>query len=195
MVISCASGRNFITVNGTVQKETTTTKRCYRCHIVKGVRAFTQRVDDRHYAMCRACVSEILSQRGDTRKRRLPHTDSHRICYLCRRELPNTNFTKRSNGTFFSACKDCNRHVFAQRRRARLLAAGGSYTLEQWQTLVSLYVRCPRCMRPWPAIPPRAGDGVIITTDHIVAISRGGSNTIENIQPLCYSCNSKKGAR
>ncbi len=34
-----------------------------------------------------------------------------------------------------------------------------------------------------------------LTADHIVPVSQKGSNTIENIQPLCMNCNSKKGAK
>lgn len=170
-------------------------RKCYRCRVVKPIEAFTQRVDDRHYTMCRACVSEILTKRDGPKKRRLKHSATDRMCYLCRRTLPNASFTRRSNGAFFSACKDCNRHVFAQRRRARMNAADGSYTLKEWESLVALYEHCPLCLRSWSEIPVPPAGGRIITADHIVAISRGGSNRIENIQPLCYSCNSRKGAR
>lgn len=34
-----------------------------------------------------------------------------------------------------------------------------------------------------------------LTVDHIVPVSRGGGNEDENLQTLCRSCNSRKGAR
>lgn len=71
----------------------------------------------------------------------------------------------------------------------------GDYTLEEWQNLVAKYDRCPDCGRLWNEIPILIGRKSPITVDHIVAIAAGGSNTIDNIRPLCYSCNSKKGPR
>ena len=34
-----------------------------------------------------------------------------------------------------------------------------------------------------------------LSLDHIIAYSRGGEDTVENLQTMCVSCNSKKGAR
>jgi hypothetical protein len=34
-----------------------------------------------------------------------------------------------------------------------------------------------------------------LTVDHVYPVSRGGGDEIENLQTLCHSCNSKKGAR
>lgn len=36
-------------------------------------------------------------------------------------------------------------------------------------------------------------DFVMITVDHILPKSRGGSNDIGNLQPMCQHCNSRKG--
>jgi hypothetical protein len=113
---------------------------CYLCRVEKRLSDFTPRIDDRYYNMCKQCVSRILTCREPGgKKTRLHHSDTHRTCYLCRRVLPVDQFTSRSNGTYFSGCKQCNRHVFAQRRRARLLGAGGSYSTAEWILLLSEY--------------------------------------------------------
>ncbi len=125
---------------------------------------------------------------------RLIHTATHRTCYLCRRVQPVDQFTRRTNGTYFSACKECNRNVFAQRRRSRIAGGGGSFSTAQWTALLARYDHCPGCGRRWEDIPPTPG-GFVVTRDHIVPVSRGGSSDIENIRPLCYSCNSRKGPR
>lgn len=72
-----------------------------------------------------------------------------------------------------------------EKRRALWLNAGGSHTFEEWETLRAQYNwTCPSCKKQEPRI--------ILTEDHIIPLSRGGSNNIENIQPLCRSCNCKK---
>lgn len=74
------------------------------------------------------------------------------------------------------------------KRRARILSNGGTYTAEQWRALCAQYDHtCLRCGQREPTIK--------LTPDHVVPLSRGGSNDISNIQPLCGSCNTSKGAR
>lgn len=75
--------------------------------------------------------------------------------------------------------------LMAHKRRVREIEAGGSYTIGEWETLKAQYNwTCPCCKRTEDEAP--------LTVDHIIPISRGGSNNIENIQPLCKSCNSRK---
>ena len=70
-------------------------------------------------------------------------------------------------------------------RKARLRGSPGSYTKKQWEQLCEHYQhRCLCCHRQEP-----------LTADHIIPVSKGGVNTIDNIQPLCMPCNSSKGTK
>jgi 5-methylcytosine-specific restriction endonuclease McrA len=71
------------------------------------------------------------------------------------------------------------------RRRARLRGAGGTYTAAEWQALCEKYGnRCLACGCDGP-----------LTVDHVVPITRGESNSIDNLQPLCRPCNQRKGTQ
>lgn len=67
-----------------------------------------------------------------------------------------------------------------QRRRS-----AGVLTAADWQAVLELYGS--NCLACGSDAPP--------TIDHVAPISKGGSNTIGNVQPLCMSCNNRKGTK
>lgn len=76
-------------------------------------------------------------------------------------------------------------NFYAMQYNNQKRANGGSFSQDEWVTLQSKYnFKCLSC-----GITPQR-----LTVDHVIPISLGGSNNIENIQPLCKSCNSKKQA-
>lgn len=70
-------------------------------------------------------------------------------------------------------------------RRMRLKNIEGSFTLKEWrQKKKEFRYTCPICGRKEPEIK--------LSIDHIIPITKNGTNWILNIQPLCRSCNSRK---
>ena len=70
-------------------------------------------------------------------------------------------------------------------RNVRMANAKGSHTSQQWLDLCKSFDdRCLSC-----------GKRGRLSEDHIIPISRNGTDYISNIQPLCISCNCKKGTQ
>jgi len=72
------------------------------------------------------------------------------------------------------------------RRRARVKGAVGSFTREEWRDLKLAHGGC--CA--YCGMKTKK-----LSVDHVVPLSKGGTNYISNIKPACRSCNSRKGNR
>jgi 5-methylcytosine-specific restriction endonuclease McrA len=73
-------------------------------------------------------------------------------------------------------------------RQDRILSNGGAYSTKEWTDLCEAYnYTCLCCERKEPEIK--------LTPDHVVPLVLGGSSNIDNIQPLCETCNKVKGVK
>ena len=76
---------------------------------------------------------------------------------------------------------DAVRH-FRRMRQAREKNAPGSYSRAEWQAMCDWFG--PACLC--------CGSVEFLTVDHVMPLALGGSNSIENLQPLCLTCNKRK---
>lgn len=73
-----------------------------------------------------------------------------------------------------------------QKRRAG--EANGVFSASEWKAIKKQYqYMCLCCGKREPEVR--------LTPDHVVPLALGGSNEINNIQPLCLPCNTRKGTK
>jgi 5-methylcytosine-specific restriction endonuclease McrA len=76
-----------------------------------------------------------------------------------------------------------SRRARASRRRAKRVAgADNDLTPVQWEAIVAAWGGCAYC----------GTEGVVLQRDCVLAISRGGRYTLDNVVPACRSCNASK---
>jgi 5-methylcytosine-specific restriction endonuclease McrA len=97
----------------------------------------------------------------------------------------NPDKVKENLRNFFSKNPDKFKE-YSGKRRSRIVGNGGIITSAEIKELFEKYGnRCLCC----------GSTEKKLTLDHVVPLKLGGKNVIENAQPLCGSCNSKKSAR
>jgi len=186
------------------------TKRCVRCNVEKAVEQFNndKRTSDHLASWCKQCYKEYRTQwekdhkeergqyfkdwrTGDqkTRQQELVNTrckdrwandpEYHERKNKQKREA---NQAKYNVDPIFTLKEKTRGLIKAHARRATQHGLAEHHTHDEWIALCKKYNnRCVCCNKKTK-----------LTLDHVVPLSLGGSDTIENIQPLCGSCNSKK---
>jgi 5-methylcytosine-specific restriction endonuclease McrA len=143
------------------------------------------------------------------------------FCYTCREHLPTSHFypDKRRSGTatWTRRCHDCQRayhrewshknrkRIDAKRAeaaknaphqksywqhayRARKAGVESTLTLAECDAVFAAFGgRCAYC-----GAVAQSGKTGQIALDHMVPLARGGTNSIENVVPACWSCNGSK---
>ena len=73
----------------------------------------------------------------------------------------------------------------AKHKRRAAIKRSGSFTASEWSALKEKHGNCCLCCRKKKRLEP----------DHVRPLSKGGSGKIGNIQPLCGTCNRRKGTK
>lgn len=154
-------------------------KRCNKCLQEKSVGEFHRRREssDGLQPRCKACACASSNEwnkanRDLTRVYDMRRHAKHRVKRIAayRAWLERNPDKKKQYET-----------VHNQRRRAQVLGNGGNHTGEQLEELFASYAgKCVYC----------TSDATEV--DHIVPISKGGTNDIENLVPACAPCNRRK---
>jgi 5-methylcytosine-specific restriction endonuclease McrA len=123
-----------------------------------------------------------------------------RICWACGRRLKIKLFDQISElGDRNGRCRPCLKYLSDLERRVRLRSRGdarsirlsfseGSHTDQEWTDLLGKFQnRCVCC--------GVAASETSLTKDHVIPVVSQGSSFISNLQPLCQSCNSRKGTK
>lgn len=163
------------------------TKVCSKCTEAKPIESFCRRVSPSGFVSrrsdCNQCRNKVNVERLHRKfpamrrinKSGLKAGPSWREAN--REKINATNKRWRQNNPEkWKAANRLNRH----RRRGL-----GSINSSEWiAKVMMLGNKCQICLKTEPDIQ--------ITIDHIVPVSKGGTNHIDNLQPLCSLCNKRK---
>lgn len=162
---------------------------CIACTAWKPIDYFGIRSGSTRRSVCKACRNAREKDANRVRINRLrksnpkPFRDRNRRYREANKAKIRANYKAWRLRTDYKRDPDSTAAA-KHKLRAKKTGAGGSFTKEQWLRLKAKFDhKCAAC-----------GAAVRLQVDHIISIANGGVSDISNIQPLCRSCNRKKGA-
>lgn len=177
-------------LQGDVDMNIVTEKKCSKCGEIKNKEDFKKNA-----SLCKECHKKYnLQWQKENREKHREYQRKYREANVEKvREFVKSWITKfpekyRESVRKSSRKNQDKRTALQNNRRFRQIENGGKITREEWKELKERYGHtCLRCKRKEPEIK--------LTLDHVLPLSLGGKNFIENAQPLCLSCNSSKGGK
>ena len=177
-------------------------KTCVACNTVKPLSEFylVDRIRQRYSARCKPC--RIVQAAEYKHAHRDQYRGYNRVYRKRYAEKLKAGYSHEKRATRYAVERDANietsrrwrkenpdlKRAQKHRRRARLAENGGSYTPAEWNAIKHAQnYTCLACGRSEPHIT--------LTVDHVVPISKGGTNATDNIQGLCVDCNNHKRTR
>lgn len=178
--------------------DTIITKKCTKCGVEKFITEFYRNSTHRggYASECKSCTLKYCSEYQRNHKADVNERARKRYA-------KNPKKYRKQSSEWYKAHPDVRKEVvkkserkhprpsdknsiYCNNRRARRINAEGNFTLDEWKNLCDKYKnKCLCCGR----------DDVKLSPDHVVPLFLNGTNWISNIQPLCRSCNSKKGIK
>ena len=152
-------------------------KICTKCNVIKMFECFNKDkgAKDGFDGHCKDCKRAYRLTR---RKEIIAQKMAYQRAHIAKATKWTDDYKKRN-----PLKRDKWKKQAGRNRRSRRVQSIGKFTSAEWEELCTLYNnKCVCCEEIKP-----------LTVDHVIPLSKGGTNYISNIQPLCRSCNSRKG--
>jgi 5-methylcytosine-specific restriction endonuclease McrA len=159
-------------------------KTCSKCGQTKFVLEFTtdKEATTGRSSACHTCEAQRMKEYEKNKRAQRDETFLEKDREKSRRKHERKKESINERHRVWHKNNQDKRHIYANNRRARTKNAAGQITAQEFIELCAAYGNiCLCCKEQKP-----------LTADHVIPLSCGGSNSIDNIQPLCSTCNSKK---
>lgn len=183
---------------------TTNQKLCTKCNAIKELQEFNKDKNkpDGLQAICRECAAEYRINNRESRrlkdkiyrennkeavnKSKLATWNKHKKQYT---DKKSKDMVKATNKKYRSSAKGKASNLNTRVRRLATLESAGSVTSKEVEKLLKDTTTCSWCNKNL------SDTGVVTHIDHHVPLSKGGSNTIDNLRAICSTCNLSKGPK